>query len=147
LAEVTSEQTEERLTPERDLAFDMLKRGLPVAPILVGLAAVVWGVHGALSAGFGVAVVFVNLLLAAGSMAWAARYSATTVMATALGSFALRMLLVVLALAAVHGQRWVEPIPLGLTIVVTHLGLLLWETRFVSATLAYPALKPRRREA
>jgi hypothetical protein len=144
---VTSEQTEERLSPERDLAFDMLKRGLPVAPVLVGLAAAVWGVHGALSAGFGIAVVFVNLLLAAGSMAWACRYSATTVMATALGSFAIRMLLVVLALAAVHGQAWVEPIPLGLTIVVTHLGLLLWETRFVSATLAYPALKPRRREA
>ena len=26
---------------------------------------------------------------------------------------------------------------------VTHLGLLFWETRYVSVTLAYPGLKPR----
>jgi hypothetical protein len=144
---VTPEQaTEEQLTPERDLAVDMLKRGLPVAPILIGVSAVVWGVDGALSAGFGVAVVLINLSLAAASMAWACRYGATTVMATALGGFAIRMLFVVLALAAVRGQSWVEEIPLGLTIVLTHLGLLVWETRYVSATLAYPALKPRRSE-
>jgi hypothetical protein len=34
-------------------------------------------------------------------------------------------------------------VPLALTILVTHLGLLAWETRYVSATLAYPGLKPR----
>ena len=27
--------------------------------------------------------------------------------------------------------------------MITHLGLLFWETRYVSATLAYPGLKPR----
>ena len=27
-------------------------------------------------------------------------------------------------------------------LIVTHLGLLFWETRFVSATLAFPGLKP-----
>ena len=32
--------------------------------------------------------------------------------------------------------------PLGLTLIVTHLGLLIWETRHVSASLAYPGLKP-----
>jgi hypothetical protein len=134
-------------TPERDLAVDMLRRGLPVAPLFVVLAGLVWGVDGALSAGFGVAVVLVNLVLSAASMGFAGKYGATTVMATALGGFAIRMLLVVLALVAVRGQSWVEEIPLGLTIVLTHLGLLVWETRYVSATLAYPALKPRRSEA
>jgi len=34
-------------------------------------------------------------------------------------------------------------VPLALTIGVTHLGLLIWETRYVSASLAYPGLKPR----
>ncbi len=33
-------------------------------------------------------------------------------------------------------------VPLGLTIIVSHLGLLFWEMRFVSASLAFPGLKP-----
>ena len=33
-------------------------------------------------------------------------------------------------------------VALGLTLIVTHLGLLLWELRYVSASLAFPGLKP-----
>ena len=32
--------------------------------------------------------------------------------------------------------------PLGITIIATHLGLLLWEMKYVSLSLAYPAHKP-----
>ena len=31
---------------------------------------------------------------------------------------------------------------LGITVLVTHLGLLFWELRYVSASLAFPGLKP-----
>jgi hypothetical protein len=130
--------------PERIIALDMLRRGIPVAPVLILVSALVWGRNGAISAGFAIALVLINLLLSAASMSFAGKYGPTTVMATALGGFAVRMLFIVLALAAVRGQSWVEEIPLGLTIVLTHLGLLIWETRYVSASLAYPALKPRR---
>ena len=133
--------------PERQLAFDMLRRGLPVAPVLIVVCGLIWGRDGALSAAFGIGLVLLNLLLSAVSMSWAARYSPTTIMVTALGGFTARMALIVLALFVVRGQSWVVDIPLGLTIVLTHLGLLVWETRFVSASLAYPALKPRRSEA
>jgi len=44
----------------------------------------------------------------------------------------------------VKDAAWVELWPLGLTLIVTHLGLLLWETRYVSASLAFPGLKPRK---
>jgi hypothetical protein len=37
---------------------------------------------------------------------------------------------------------WVEEIPLLFTVLVTHLVLLVWETRYVSLSLAYPGLKP-----
>ena len=30
-----------------------------------------------------------------------------------------------------------------MTLIVAHLALLLWETRYVSASLAFPGLKPR----
>ena len=54
------------------------------------------------------------------------------------------MLLVVGALALARGQEWCEFVPLGATVLLTHVGLLFWESRHVSATLAYPGLKPRR---
>ncbi len=44
---------------------------------------------------------------------------------------------------AICHQPWVSWIPLAFTLVITHLGLLIWETRYVSASLAYPGLKPR----
>lgn len=130
--------------PERDVAFDIVKRGLPVAPVLMAVGAIGWGVDGALSVAFGIGVVMINLVLAAALLAWAARISPAAIMAAALGGFLGRMILVVLALAAVRDQSWVEVVPLGLTIVVTHLGLLVWESRKVSLSLAYPGLKPPR---
>ena len=39
---------------------------------------------------------------------------------------------------------WIHLAVLGCTIVVTHLGLLAWELKYVSASLAHPALKPSR---
>jgi hypothetical protein len=134
----------EMAAPEPQIAFDMLRRGLPVAPVLIALSALVWGADGALSSAFAIALVLVNLLLSAVSLAWAAKISPTALMATALGGFLVRMTLLVIAVALVKDQSWVETVPLGITVVVTHLGLLFWETRHVSASLAFPALKPRR---
>jgi len=34
---------------------------------------------------------------------------------------------------------------LGITLIVAHLGLLFWEMRYVSLSLAHPGLKPGRR--
>jgi hypothetical protein len=46
----------------------------------------------------------------------------------------------------VQDAGWVEPTALGLTLVVTHLGLLVWELRFVSISLAHPGLRPTSKE-
>lgn len=143
-ANETNEAAATEAAPERELVFDMLRRAVPVAPVLVVAGAIGWGWNGALSAGFGVLVVLVNLLLAAGLLAGAAKISSTAIMIAAVGGFGVRMSLVVIALAVVRDLPWVEVIPLGVTIVVTHVGLLVWESRNVSASLAYPALKPRR---
>lgn len=129
---------------ERQLVGDMLRRGLPAVPVVVLLAAVIWGRDGALSAAYGLAVVALNLLASAAMLGWAARVSPAAVMMTALGGFLLRMGLVLLALFAVRDQSWVAFVPLGITVLVSHLGLLFWETRYVSASLAFPGLKPRK---
>jgi hypothetical protein len=46
------------------------------------------------------------------------------------------------AVLLVKDAGWVEPLALGLTLVVAHLGLLFWELRYVSISLAHPGLKP-----
>lgn len=132
---------------ERVLAFDMLKRGIWFVPVVIIASAGVWGSAGASSAGVAVALVFVNLVLAAVALSWAARRSLTLIMAVALGGFAARMGLVIVVLLLVRNQPWIDLVALGVTVLVTHLGLLFWELRYVSASLAFPALKPGNKEA
>ena len=67
-------------------------------------------------------------------------------MAATLFGYLIRLGLITVAVLAVHNQAWVSIVPLGLTIILTHLGLLLWETRYVSASLAFPGVKPKRRK-
>jgi ATP synthase protein I len=128
--------------PEPIVARDLARRGLLVAPVAVLVAGLVWGVDGALSALFGLALVVVNLLAAAAMLAWAARISPAVLMATALGGMLLRLGVLTAVVLLVKDLPWVEVVPLGITIVVTHLFLLVWESRHVSASLAYPVLKP-----
>lgn len=129
---------------ERQLVGDMLRRGLPIVPAAVLLAALVWGTDGALSAAYGLLIVALNLLASAAMLGWAARVSPAALMVTALGGFLVRMGLVFALLFAVRDASWVEFVPLGTTVLVSHLGLLFWETRYVSASLAFPGLKPRK---
>jgi hypothetical protein len=91
-----------------------------------------------------VALVLANFALSATLLAWSARVSLAVLMAAALGGYLLRLGLITAAVLAVIHQSWVVVIPLAFTLVITHLGLLVWETRYISATLAYPALKPRK---
>ncbi len=128
--------------PEREIATDMVRRALPAAPVILLLALAPWGVDGALSAAFAMAVVVVNFLLAAWVLAAASRISYGLLMGAALFGYLVRIALIGLAVWAVKDLSWVEPLPLGLTLIVTHLGLLLWELRYVSASLAFPGLKP-----
>ena len=128
--------------PEREIAADMVRRALPAAPVIVALALLPWGIDGALSAAFAIAVVVVNFLVAAWVLAAASRISYGLLMGAALFGYLVRIALIGLAVWAVKDASWVEPLPLGLTLIVTHLGLLLWELRYVSASLAFPGLKP-----
>lgn len=133
--------------PEVEIARDMVRRALPVAPALILACGLLWGVQGALSSAYGIAIVLVNFLVAAGLLARGARISPTMLMAASMGGFIVRMALVVVAVLVVQDAGWVAmPALLG-TILVTHLGLLIWETRYVSATLAFPGVAPTRKGA
>jgi hypothetical protein len=128
---------------EREVAGDLARRGVMIAPVLIAIAAAIWGLNGALSVAFGIGLVVVNFGLAALLLSWGARISLAALGACALGGFLLRMALIVVAVLSVRHQWWVEIFPLMLTVAVVHLGLLAWETRYLSISLAAPGLKPR----
>lgn len=128
---------------EQQIAWDMIRRAMWAAPVLLLVAGIIWGVDGALSSGYALAIVLANFALSATILTVTARISLVVMMASVLGGYLLRLVLVTVAVLAVIHQSWVVVVPLALTIMITHLGLLFWETRYVSATLAYPALKPR----
>lgn len=127
---------------EKRLAFDLARHGLLVAPAILLVAGLLRGIDGAASAALGLALLFVNFLISAASLAWAARRGPNMLMAVALGGFALRMgtiLAVMLIADALFG--WADVVVLGVTLFGTHLGLLFWELRSVSFSLAAPGLR------
>lgn len=132
--------------PEPVLARDMAKRAVLLAPLLVLASAAVWGTSGATSSAYGLGLVLLNFLLAAWMLSTAARISYALLMGAALFGFVLRLGLVSAAVLLVKDAGWVEPVALGLTLVVSHLGLLFWELRYVSLNLADPGLKPTPKE-
>ena len=127
---------------ERRIAVDLARRGLLVAPVIVLVAGLLRGVDGAASAALGLAVLVLNFLAAAISLEWGARRGGNALFAVALGGFLFRMvsiLVVILVAQALFG--WVDVVVLGVTLFLTHLGLLFWELRSVSFSLAAPGLR------
>lgn len=128
--------------PEVAISTDMIKRGLLVAPVLIAICGVIWGINGAWSSAYGIAIVLVNFALAAAFIAAAARISLGLMMGATLFGYLIRLALIFIAVWLVKDASWISLPALGSTIIVTHLGLLFWEMKFVALSLAYPGLKP-----
>ena len=113
------------------------------APLLLECQAVFAGLDGVWSSLYAMGLVFVNFLLAAGLVSVTARISLGLMMGAVLFGYLARLGLIFLAVILVRDASWISLTALGLTIIVTHLGLLVWEMRYVAASLAFPGLKPR----
>lgn len=130
--------------PEVAVSKDMIKRGLLVAPALILVCAVIWGADGAWSSAYGIAIVLANFALAAALIAGAARVSLGLMMAATLFGYLIRLALIFVAVWMVRDASWISFPALGSTIIITHLGLLFWEMKYVALSLAAPGLKPTR---
>jgi hypothetical protein len=129
---------------EVEVSTDLVKRGLIVAPLLVAVSAVIWGGDGAWSALYGIALVLANFAVAAALIAVTIRISLTLMLAAVLFGYLIRLALIFIAVYAVRDAGWISPPALGATIIATHLGLLVWELKYLALSLAYPGLKPTR---
>jgi hypothetical protein len=129
---------------EREVARDLARRVLIVAPLAVVVGVIVAGVDGAISAAIGLALVAANFLVAARVVSWTARRSPGAVMGVVMAGYLVRMA-VLFGIALALGQLAFINLPvLVITVAVVHLALLAWETRHVSLSLAAPGLKPGR---
>lgn len=129
--------------PEAAIGRDLVKHGLIVAPVMLGVCAIFWGADGAWSGAYGLAIVLGNFALAAFLVSFTARISYAVMMGTTLFGYIVRLGIISAAVYFVRNASWVELIPLCMTIVIAHVGLLFWELRYVSLSLAFPGLKPK----
>ncbi len=129
--------------PALDVAKDMISRGLWLVPVGLGLGALAAGFNGAVSVAYAMALVLVNFLLAAYALAAASRISFGLVASAALGGYMIRLGLILAAFLIVRDAAWMAKVPFGIAIIVTHMVLLVWELRYVSASMAHPGLKPK----
>lgn len=130
--------------PEVGVTKDMVRRGLIVAPVLIAVCGFIWGLHGSYSSAYGIAIVLINFALAATLVATTARISLGLMMGAVLFGYLVRLGLIFLAVLLVKDSGWISLPALGATIIVTHLGLLVWEMKYVALSLAHPGLKPAR---
>lgn len=130
--------------PEVGVTKDMVRRGLIVAPLLIAVCGVIWGIDGAYSSAYAVAIVLLNFALAATLVAVTARISLGLMMGAVLFGYLIRLGLIFLAVYLVKDASWISLPALGTAIIVTHLGLLIWEMKYVALSLAHPGLKPNR---
>jgi hypothetical protein len=131
-------------SPEVTISKDIVRRGLIVAPVIIAICGVIWGARGVGSSAYGVGLVLLNFGLAAGLIAFTARISLRLMMGGILFGYILRLGILFLAFFLVKDFGWVSRPALGATLIVTHLGLLVWEMKYVAASLAYPGLHPNR---
>jgi hypothetical protein len=130
--------------PESQISRDLAKRGLIVAPAIIGIAALIWGSAGAWSSAYAIALVLANFACSAALIAAAAKISVAFIMGATLFGYLIRLGVIFVAVWIVKDATWISIPALGTTIIVTHLGLLFWELRYVSISLSHSGLQADR---
>ena len=128
--------------PERAVAADMVRRSAVFAVPLTAAGLLGWGWSGAASAALALALVLVNFMLGAAAIGWGARLGGAAMMGAVLGGYLVRLGIVVAVVLPLRHSGWFEIAPFAVSLITTHLGLLVWETRHVSMSPAFPGLKP-----
>jgi hypothetical protein len=121
--------------PEREL----IRHLTPVAPFAATAAFAVGALFGGRDAGWSaalaVAIVYLNFLANASSLAWAAKISPTLVSIVALGGYAARLIVYTIALVLLNQLAWFSPLAFVLALVPTTIALLVYETKALSGRM------------
>jgi hypothetical protein len=127
-------------SPEVRISGDIAKRGLIAAPVLLAVAGLIWGSAGVWSAAY----VLANFAGSAALIAVAARISVGFLMGATLFGYLIRLAIIFVAVWIVKDAAWISIPALGATIIVTHLGLLFWELKYVAISLSHSGIEADR---
>jgi hypothetical protein len=127
---------------ENRIADHMARHALIIAPLVILACGLLRGVDGAISAAIGLALVALNFAVSARLIGWAAARSLALLQGAVLGGFVVRLFALTLIVLGLEQFSFIDLPVLVLTIAITHIALLIWETRYVSLTLGAPGLKP-----
>ena len=83
-----------------------------------------------------------NFRLGAAIITRATQISINALYGAVLGGYVARLGLMTAVVLVVKAGGWLATVPFAITLLVTHLGLLVWESRHVALTLAAPGRRP-----
>ena len=132
----------EPVAPESDIARHLARRAVLVAPVFLVGGLIGWGPTGLFSAALGLVLVAVNFRLGAAIITRATQISINALYGAVLGGYVARLGLMTAVVLVVKAGGWLATVPFAITLLVTHLGLLVWESRHVALTLAAPGRRP-----
>ena len=127
---------------EGAIARDLTRRAIWVAPVFLLVGVLGWGIDGLLSSALALVLVAVNFRLGAAIISRAAQISINALYGAVLGGYVARLALMTVVVLIVKAIGLLATVPFAITLLVTHLGLLAWESRHVAMTLAAPGLRP-----
>jgi hypothetical protein len=129
---------------ESRIALDLARRAVLAAPILMVGVGLWRGFDAAAAVALALALIVANFLVAAAALGWAARTGPNLLMGVALFGFLARLALITAVGVGIKALNIVDWPVFCITLVAGYLGLLFWELRSVSLSLASPGLKPDR---
>lgn len=132
--------------PVLQVTKDIIRRGFIAGPVFLIVGGSIWGLDGLYSVAFGLGLVLLNFWLSAALISYSARISLALLMGSVLFGFLLRLGIIFIAFWLTKDASWMSVMAFGLTLIILHLGLLIWELKYISASLAYPGLKPTAKE-
>ena len=129
-------------SPVAEIMQDIVRRGLILAPVAIFISFVAGGGVAAASLALGVGAVLINFAVSAYILIWASKLPLRLLASMTVSGYFFRTALIAGLVWLVKDAVWINLVLLCLTLVVTHLGLLFWELRFVSKTV-HSGLKPK----
>jgi hypothetical protein len=115
--------------PERVLIRRVSPFALPAAVVAYSAAALFGGASAGWSAAIAIAIVYMNFVANALSIAWAASISSTLVSIVALGGYVVRLVIYTIALVLLNQLAWFSPVAFALTLVPAVVALLVFEAK------------------
>jgi hypothetical protein len=129
---------------ESRIALDLARRAVLAAPLLMVGVGLWRGFDAAAAVALALALIVANFLVAAAALGWASPNSPNLLMGVALFGFLARLALITAVGVGIKALNIVDWPVFCITLVAGYLGLLFWELRSVSLSLASPGLKPDR---